>query len=468
MALPLANLSKFFPSASAPNGPANLARSLAQAGLVRFLTQPAPSVLMHRLIAARIRADERLIRVSGQGPVPAPVALMATGAGQDLMTWLGDAGSFKRLEAELGRDQDPLVPARTWGLAVYGIARAGEIRGRSRQSSELFEKAIGFLEPRLDRSLLSECWNGRARYLKDYPPADPQEHARALDTALSWATTARELAIQAATAAVAGSEQLWDLVRAERAHAMQGLIMRKSARDIADPAAKKRRLADAMDVLVESEDARTGYLRALGIEDSPDMDRARFNLGGSGIGLAKLSRDAEAEKYLRAALEAYEMAKYLRVRRFGEGMALPAVASCDNGIALAYYYSALLEADPRRAPEETYRPASPQTRMSLLRQASAACADALCDRTLLAPADRDDGDTVKSDDLTIKLGQMRKLITAFQVNGEPLSLAGAGKELSFPERWELSGRELPEVLFSSGASRLRALHRRDHGCRPSR
>jgi len=342
------------------------------------------------------------------------------------MTRLGDAGSFKRLEAELSRDRDPRVPTRTSGLAVYGIARAGEIRGRSRQSSELFEKAIGFLDPRLDLSLLSECWNGRARYLKDYPPADPQEHAQALDTALSWATTARELAIQAAAAAPDGSEQLWDLVRAERAHAMQGLIIRKSARDIADPAAKKRQLADAMNMLAESEDARTGYLRELGIKDSPDMDRARFNLGGSGIGLAKLSRDAEAEGYLRAALEAYEMAKHLRVQRFGEGMALPAVASCDNGIALAYYYSALLEADPRRAPEETYRPVSPQTRMSLLRQASAACADALRDRTLLAPADRDDGDAVKSDDLTIKLGQMRKLITAFRVKGEPLSLAGAG------------------------------------------
>ena len=38
------------------------------------------------------------------------------------------------------------------------------------------------------------------------------------------------------------------------------------------------------------------------------------------------------------------------------------------------------------------------------------------------------------------------LITAFQVKGEPLSLAGAGKQLSFPEAWELSGRELPEIL----------------------
>jgi hypothetical protein len=446
-ALPMADLGDFIPAAVTPNKPAGTARALADAGLVRLLTQPTPSVLIHRLFAARIRADERLMRGPGPEPVPAPVALMAASAGQNLMTRLGDADSFGRLEAEFGRDRDPRVPARSWGLAVYGIARAGEIRGRSRQSSALFEQAIGFLDQRLDLSLLSECWNGRARYLKDYPPADPQEHALALDTALSWATTARELANRAADAATAGSQaRLWDLVRAERAHAMHGLIMRKQARDIADPAAKKRRLAGAMDVLAESEDSRIKYLSELGIEDSPDMDRARFNLGGSGIGLAKLSRAAEAEKYLRDGLEAYETAEHLRVQRYGEGMALPAVASCVNGIALAYYYSALLRANPRRGRMETYHPVSPETQMDLLRQASAACADALRDRSVLAPADRDDGDALKSDDLTIKLGQMRKLITAFNVKGEPLGRAEAWKTLGFPGTWELSGRRLPEVL----------------------
>lgn len=446
--LPVADFAEFFPHAGATDRMAELSRAIAASGLARFLTQPAPAVLMHRLIAARLHDDQRLIQLPGQPPVPAPVALMAADAGQGLMTRLGDGGSFKQLEAELGRERDPRVPTRTWGLAVYGIARAGEIRGRSAQSSLLFEKVIGFLDQRLYQSLLSECWNGRARYLKDYPPTDPQEHVEALDTALSWALTARELATRAAAGAAAGSRQrLWDLVRAERAHAMQGLIMRKQARDISDPAAKKARLAGAMAMLAESEDNRGSYLRELGIEDSPDADRARFNLGGSGIGLAKLSRDTEAEGYLRDALQAYEKAKRIRVQRSPEGMALPAIASCDNGIALAYYYSALLEADPRRGMGRAYRPVSPQTRMSLLRQASAACADALRDRTLLAPADRDDGDAVKSDDLTIKISQMRKLISAFHAQGrEPLSLAHARKLLSIPEPKERSGTKLPEVL----------------------
>jgi hypothetical protein len=416
--LPVAGFAGFFPHAGAPDSLVTLGRSLEKAGLVRFLTQPAPSVLMHRLIADRIRGDERLIQLPGHPPVPAPVALLAAEAGQGLMTRLGDAESFARLEAGMGRDRDPRIPPRTWGLAVYGIARAGEIRGRSAQSSPLFEKAIGFLDQELDRSLLSECWNGRARYLKDHPPADPEERVKALDVALSWAVTARELAGRAADdAAQRSQQQLWDRVRAERAHAMQALIMRRQADGIGDRAAKKARLAEAMAMLAESEANRRKHLAELGIEDSPDVDRARFNLGGSGIGLAKLSQGAEAEEYLRAAYQAYAEAKRIRVQRYGEGIALPAIAACDNGIALAYYYGALLEADPLRPEPEAYHPVTPQIRMLLLRQATAACAEAFRDRSLLAPADVDDGDAIKSADLTIKISQVRKLVSAFHAAG---------------------------------------------------
>jgi hypothetical protein len=452
LALPTADIAGLLGSAAVADDAADLALWIANAGLVRLGTQPARTAAMHRLVAARIREDERLVPVSGQSPVPAPVALLAAEAGQSLMIRLGDAETFQRLEALLGGPRDPRVAARTWGLAVYGIARAGEIRGRSAQSSSLFEKAIGFLDPELDRSLLSECWNGRARYLKDYPPKDPQQRMAALDTALAWALTARELATKAAGDAAPGSRaRLWDLIRAERAHAMQALTIRKRAAHIADPAARKSQLAEAMAMLERSEASRGEYLESLGIEDSPDVDRARFNLGGSGIGLAKLSRGADAERYLRAAREAYEGAKLLRVRRYGAGIALPSVAACDNGIALAYYYSALLLADPHRDPRDAYRPVDPETRMSSLRRASNACADALRDRTLLAPADRDDGDAIKSDELTIKISQLRKLASALHAAaGEPLRLAAACALLGFP--WagtSLPDLELPEVLVEA-------------------
>jgi hypothetical protein len=68
--------------------------------------------------------------------------------------------------------------------------------------------------------------------------------------------------------------------------------------------------------------------------------------------------------------------------------------------------------------------------MFLLRQATAACAEAFRARSLLAPADADDLDAIKSADLTIKIGQVRKLVSAFHARGRsPLSQAEAERLL---------------------------------------
>jgi hypothetical protein len=440
VAMPVAEFAEFFDDTRGGGGdPVRLARLLERAGLIRILTRPAASVLMHRLIAERIRQDQRLTQAADHGDVPTPVALLATTAGQDLMTRLGDDESFTRVEEFLDHEPPASVPLRAWGLATYGVARAGEIRGRSEQSSRLFAKVIDYPDETVDRSLLSECWNGRARYLKDHPPADRRARPAALADALSWAGTARQLATEAANHDASGSvPQLWDLIRAERAHAMQALIMRKQADGIADREQKKAQLAEALDMLIESEANRTGYLKALGIHDNPDMDRARFNIGGSGIGLAKLSRGQEAEKYLRIASDAYEEAKRIRVQRHGEGVALPAIASCDNGIALSHYYAAVLGVDPSRDERLEFSPISRQKRMDLLRRANAACAIAFSDRTILAPANRDDGDAIKSDDLMIKICQMRKLISALHGRG--------GRPLGLREAMEMLGTVESETL----------------------
>jgi hypothetical protein len=89
--------------------------------------------------------------------------------------------------------------------------------------------------------------------------------------------------------------------------------------------------------------------------------------------------------------------------------------------------------------------------MSSLRRASNACADALRDRTTLAPADRDDGDAIKSDDLTIKISQLRKLLSALHARaGEPLRLADACALLGFPlAETSPPDLELPEVLVEA-------------------
>ncbi len=434
VAQPTAAFEEFFSPTRARDGEfARLARLLEQAGLIRFLTRPVAAMLMHRLIAERIRQDERLIRIGDHEPLPAPVALLVTDAGQRLMTTYGDGESFQRLEDALDAERPARVPARSWGLALYGIARAGEIRGRSKTSSKLFEKAIGCLDESRDRSLLSECWNGRARYLKDNPPADVDERIAVLASALSWALRAQELAREAAAAEPEGDGHWWNLIRQERARAMEALIIKTQARDTDDPVRQKAQYALSLEMLEKSENKRRVYLEKLGIKDSPDMDRARFNLGGPCLSLAKLSRDAEAEGYMRRGLRAYEEAKRIRVERHGAGVALASIASCDSGIAMIYHYSALMKVDPQRNETDAFRPISPQTRMALLRRASTACAEALRDRTVLAPADRDDEDAVKSDELTIKIADTRKLLSALHAReGRPLSKDEAAKLLGKP------------------------------------
>ena len=394
-----------------------LGRLLEQAGLARLLTRPTPSVLMHRLIAARIRQDLRPILVPGHEVLPAPVALLAADAGQRLMIDHGDDESFEQIEDYLRADPPAGITPRSWALAVYGVARAGEIRGRSAVSSGLFEQAIGHLDSELDISLLSECWNGRARYMKDHPPRENRKAA--LAEALAWAEQAESLARQAAKRshddldrAQASQAQAWDLIRAERARAMQALIMKAQARDIADAEESKALLDRSLRMLEESETERAARLKELGIRDSPDIDRAKFNLGGPCIDIAKLSQGAEAERHLRRALEVYEQVKRIRVERHGQGIAMPSIAACDFGLALAYYYGALLEVDPLRPGGAAFMPVSPESRMSLLRRATASAWNALRDRTVLAPDGSDNEDALKSDDLMIKIIEVRKLVTA--------------------------------------------------------
>ena len=394
-----------------------LGQLLEQAGLTRLLTRPTPSVLMHRLIATQIRQDLRTILVPGHEMLPAPVALLAVDAGQRLMIDHGDDASFTRIEDYLRVDPPAGITPRSWALSVYGVARAGEIRGRSAVSSSLFEQAIAHLDSQLDISLLSECWNGRARYMKDHPPAENQKAA--LAEALSWAEQAEALARQAAKRshhdldrAQASQTQAWDLIRAERARAMQALIMKAQARDIANAEESKALLDRSLRILEESEAERAARLKELGITDSPDIDRAKFNLGGPCIDIAKLCQGAEAEGHLRRARKVYEEVKRIRVQRHGQGIAIPSIAACDFGLALAYYYGALLEVDPLRPEDAVFMPVSPESRMSLLRRATVSAWNALRDRTVLAPDGSDNKDALKSIDLMIKIIDVRKLMTA--------------------------------------------------------
>jgi hypothetical protein len=413
--LPLAAFGEFCTA-----DPAKVARRLAGAGLVQVLTRPQPSVLMHRLLAAQVRTSDRLVAGPGGQRLPVPAALLARPAGQDLFITRGDTVAFARLEKVLDRAAPPGLDTRLWGTAEYGIARAGELVGRSEQSARLFERAIAYLDPQADASLLSESWNGRARHVKDHPPADPRQRFLALAEALRWAEQAEGIARSAAQR----DDNPWDVVRAERARAMRALVMKAQARDL-PPADRKKMLAESLGILTDSEAARALILDGLGVGDSPDRDRAKFNLGGVSIDLAQMCSGAEAGGYLRQAHQAYEAAKVMRVARHGAGIALPSIAACDFGLALSYYYGALLSADPLRDEQADDVEISLPSRLALLRQAATCAWDALRDRTALSAADVDDDNALKSDDLMIKILDARKLVSAVSRAGAPLSAAAA-------------------------------------------
>jgi hypothetical protein len=406
-----------------------LAAKLGEVGLVTYRTRGEPTIAMHRLIAERIRGDHRTIEAPGHGPVPAPVALLLSQVRQELLIDIGDTPTLAVLERFFAPPAPRDIAPRTWGLAVHGIARAGELRGRSEQSSELYERAIGYLDEDRDPALLSECWNGRARYTKDHPPAPP-DRAGALAEAVEWAGHAENLAHQAAEASTSNEERDWHLIRAERARAMRALIMRKQAADIVDPAARKAALNEVLGILVDSADLRQRILGRCGIDDHPDLDRSRFNIGGTAVELAKLSAGEQAEGFLKQGHEAYAYAKQMRVRRF-DGRAASSIASCDFGLALILYYGALLAVDPLRPDGADFAHISREVRMSLLRGATVSAWDSLRDRSVISIGSLDDKDVFKSHNLMTKIIVVRKILTAYHQSG-PVDPATAEAALDEP------------------------------------
>jgi hypothetical protein len=429
-----------------------LAAKLGEVGLVTYRTRGEPTIAMHRLIAERIRGGHRAIDVPGHGPVPAPVTLLLSQTRQELLIDIGDTLTLARLEQFFAHPAPHDIAPRTWGLAVHGVARAGELRGRSEQSSALYEQAIGYLDENRDPALLSECWNGRARYTKDHPPAPP-DRGDALAEAVEWARHAENLARRAAEASTSNDERDWNLIRAERARAMRALIMRKQATDIVDPAARKAALTEVLGILVDSADLRQQILARRGIDDHPDLDRSRFNIGGTGVELAKLSEGREAESFLKQGRAAYAYAKQMRVRRF-DGRAASSIASCDSGLALILYYGALLAVDPLRPDGADFAPITQETRMSLLRSATASAWDSLRDRSVISAGTFDDKDVFKSHNLMTKIIGVRKILTAYHGSG-PVDPATAEAALRAPGSEALKEATTPGNLVQRRPRRWR-------------
>lgn len=287
--------------------------------------------------------------------------------------------------------RDPRRRGRRSGLALRGLGRAFELRGRVEKSAEVFAAALDRLPT--DSDAVVECLVGRARWTNENANASRDE----IEAAMRWVNAAIERS--------SGDRRDYDPIRYEGARAMLGLLLRKLARTIPDRAHRKVLLEEAHRILLASKNNRQHIYKSRGIQDDSNLDRAQFNLGGIYVDLAQLSDPAEAARYLDEAWATYDQVRRIRVKRYGRNptYAHPHIAACTAGLALTDYYRALIgtHADGRTA--------DLQQRMDWLRRATKNIYESLMDREHLA-GELDGNDCNKSIDVLLKVLQARRAL----------------------------------------------------------
>jgi hypothetical protein len=137
--------------------------------------------------------------------------------------------------------------------------------------------------------------------------------------------------------AVALKERTGDNLGAARSRALVGLIQRQLARFLPEDEARHE-LEAALEVIERSAEERRKYLG----DDSPEVARSVFNLGGSRIGLAQRDGPGRVAHHLDRAAKAYGEALATRLRIYPRKVH-PHIAACRNGLALVAYYRAVIQ-----------------------------------------------------------------------------------------------------------------------------
>lgn len=340
------------------------------------------------------------------------------------------------------------------GSAWLGLARAIEYRGGQggvQAAAELAASALGdsvivdFPDAGLPLDPLdqADCWQLRARWIKDRISSSEDELAMAQD----WMRQIRE--------SWSASTDPQQALRASRADAMVGLILVRWARKLAEPDEKRQSLLEAADILQRSYEDRvriTELLVGRGEDVTDDRDRALFNLVRPYMELGKMSASAEAARYFSECSTIYQKCLEIRQDRFGRSTAIPMIASCKAGIGITQYNvacKALDEALSAAGPEGELSDADLDLVTAALRKATRVTIDALSDR--VAFEGRHDGsDTVKSLDMLTKIAMLRSLVGTSDKAGNRLpargeaarhkltaSLGGFVNEWTGTKDWEL-------------------------------
>ncbi|WP_131767807.1 hypothetical protein [Candidatus Protofrankia californiensis] len=405
--------------------------TLRDIGLVTTRTQNRVTTLqMHRLLRAEIQQERHVMTQGALVGLPGWASLASTDPGWHLLVRLADNDTVRSLyEAAVRPGSLAGLEPRRRGLVLHGVARVLELRSMVREASALYTEALGHFDPERDAPLVAECLYGQARWANQNSKSTPDE----IEAGIALAREAERLAN------VDGTSE--GRIRAARAMAMRGLLLRKTVGRHGVPDDPST-LAEALELLQHSLDER----RRL---DDPEVDRAEFNLLGTYVRLAKLTGGDDAHRWLQAAYEGYSRLRAMRLEQFG-GVVISSIAVCTSGRGLALYYGALTGVDPRRKnsghDDVPVVGVTTTTRLDLVRQASVLVADSLRERSELAPLDVDSDDCLKSIALLEKILGLRRLLVA----ATPGSAAASGAELT-----TLSSEEVEKVLHPTEQELLR-------------
>ena len=280
-------------------------------------------VMMHRLIRAAAR---KILEDEIDGAAVARLLLNPHSARYfETAATIADLDEFAGLLERSDLPDEPKAEC----LAVLGSFQE---RKDSKASATWFEMALDHLprpnavvDPRHAETLAS-CLQGVARAVFRSQTAEADEWREARDRLAPVAAMARQF-----------PDDTTVQIAASRADAMDALLRRKLAASFDDPAARRAELENALEQLERSAARREELIP----EVTADIDRSKFNIPGTLIGLAKASTAAEAGPLLDRAEEIYTYVYGVRVSRYRTRDS-EEVITCVNGLGVVNYYRAVL------------------------------------------------------------------------------------------------------------------------------